>query len=138
MPWLKLLHIVALVAWSGALLYLPTAIAAGTTRHGGEIFARPHDGLARVLFTAVATPAALVAIASGTAAFAADGLFAGWLAAKLGLVSVLVLCHAWCGVLLLRVERDRRVVVDRRCALLRALSLLVIVAIAGLVLAKPF
>ena len=138
MPWLKLLHIAAMLVWCGALLYLPAAVAAGTARTKGELFHGPHGEMARSVFTLVATPAALVAIASGTAVFLLDQTLAVWLVAKLTLVCALVLCHAACGVLLLRVERDRERPVHLACSVTGGLSVLLILAILALVLGKPF
>ena len=138
MPWLKLLHIAAVLVWCGALLYLPPAVAAGTARANGELFRAPHGEMARSVFTLVATPAALVAIASGTAVFLLDQTLAVWLVAKLTLACALVLCHAVCGVLLLRVERDRERPVHMACSVTGGLSVLLILAILALVLGKPF
>ena len=138
MPWLKLLHIAAVLVWCGALLYLPPAVAAGTARANGELFRAPHGEMARSVFTLVATPAALVAIASGTVVFLLDQTLAVWLVAKLTLVCALVLCHAACGVLLLRVERDRERPVHLACSVTGGLSVLLILAILALVLGKPF
>ena len=128
MPWLKLLHLAAVVVWCGALPYLALALATA-----GE---PPRRALPRALFTTLATPAALVAIASGTAIFVVDGPTAGWLVAKLALVALLVAGHAAAGALLLRVERDGRA---RPLAggLLLAWTLLALLAIAWIVLAKP-
>ena len=43
MPWLKLLHISAVIVWCGTLLYLPTLIASATGASllvgGSEAFA---------------------------------------------------------------------------------------------------
>ena len=138
MPWLKLLHIAAVLVWCGALLYLPPAVAAGTARANGELFRAPHGEMARSVFTLVATPAALVAIASGTVVLLLDQTLAVWLVAKLTLVCALVLCHAACGVLLLRVERDRERPVHLACSVTGGLSVLLILAILALVLGKPF
>ncbi|MBZ8138364.1 hypothetical protein CLD22_00420 [Rubrivivax gelatinosus] len=128
MPWLKLLHLAAIVVWGGALLYLALALA---TR--GEPPRRP---LQRALFTSVATPAALVAIGSGTAVFLIHGPHVGWLVLKLALVALLVLGHALAGLLVLRVERSGVAAVAGGRALL-AWTLLWLAAITWLVLAKP-
>ncbi|MBK1714584.1 hypothetical protein [Rubrivivax gelatinosus] len=128
MPWLKLLHLAAIVVWGGALLYLVLALASR-----GEPPRRP---LLRALFTSVATPAALVAIGSGTAVFLFMGPHAGWLVVKLALVALLVLGHALAGLLVLRVERSGVAAVAAGRALL-AWTLLWLAAITWLVLAKP-
>ncbi|MBK1686168.1 hypothetical protein [Rubrivivax gelatinosus] len=129
MPWLKLVHLAAVIVWCGALSYLALALASAA-----EL---PRRSLPRALFTSVATPAALVAIASGTAIFVWHGPYAAWLVAKLMLVALLVLGHALAGVLVLRVERDGAAV-PRAGATLLGWTLAWLGAIAWIVLAKPF
>lgn len=138
MPWLKLLHISSLVIWCGALLYLPLAIASGAARREGEVFQADDDRMLRGLFNLLATPAALVAIASGTAIFVIQGPMVAWLMFKLVAVSMLVMCHALCGVLILRVEQGRPRLIAAGCAVLTGTAALLIIAIAWLVLRKPF
>jgi uncharacterized membrane protein len=136
MPWLKLLHISAVIVWCGALLYLPAAIA-----EAGRGVRRGHrHALLRALYTTVATPAALVAVGSGTLVFVWQGPLAPWLIAKLALVGLLVLTHLACGLLILRIEHGRaRLGADRvKCAVVSGASLLWLAGAAWLVLAKPF
>lgn len=137
MPLLKLLHFAALICWCGTLLYLPALVAAGT-RSRDKLFYRDHAHLTRLVFTLIGTPAALLAIGSGTALFLCDGTLAGWLIIKLTAVTGMALCHALCGVLVLRVERrpDRRV--TYQCLTLGVLIPLLISLTLWLVLAKPF
>ncbi|MBB1601459.1 CopD family protein [Variovorax sp. UMC13] len=136
MPWLKLLHVCAVIAWIGALLYLPAVIVAASRRGESDKEALPRH-LLRGVFVNLATPAALVAIASGTAIFLWSGLLAHWLMVKLALVSLLVLGHASCAVLLLQAERGQPVA-RGFAPLLTLSSLLWLAAIAWLVLRKPF
>lgn len=139
MPWLKLLHITAVTVWCGALLYLPTAIAATVGPAARAVpFDAPQQRLLRKLYTLVATPAALAAIASGTVIFALGGLVAPWLIFKLATVCMLVLGHAACGMLILRAERDHEADLRGRCLAITVTSLLWLTGIAWLVLRKPF
>ncbi len=137
MPLLKLLHFVGLLCWCGTLLYLPALIAAGT-RRTDPLFYRDHAHLTRMVFNLIATPAALIAIGSGTALFLRDGIMAGWLIVKLSTVAGMVLCHALCGVLVLRVERAPELSVSLRSRFLGLLIATFITATLWLVLAKPF
>ncbi|WP_417702537.1 CopD family protein [Pseudomonas sp.] len=137
MPLLKLLHFMALICWCGALLYLPAMIAAGT-RSNGELFYRDHTQLTRTLFNLIATPAALLAIGSGTALFLRESIFAPWLIVKLTTVAGMVVCHALCGVLILRSERAAEHALRRDCLLIALLLSVLIGATLWLVLAKPF
>lgn len=137
MPLLKLLHFMALIGWCGALLYLPAMIAAGT-RSSDELFYRDHAHLTRTVFNLIATPAALLAIGSGTALFLRESIFAPWLILKLTTVAGMVLCHALCGVLILRIERAAEPALRRDCLLIALLLSALIGATLWLVLAKPF
>ncbi len=137
MPLLKLLHFTALFAWCGTLLYLPALIAASC--RASQPAERPgHPELNRHIFTLVATPAALVAIGSGTALFLRDGTFGVWLVAKLTAVAVMVICHALCGLLILQCERQPRPALTIACAALGGITLGMIAATLWLVLAKPY
>ena len=136
MPLLKLFHFVALICWCGALLDLPALIAAGT-RSSDALFYRDHAHLTRMVFTLVATPAALLAIGSGTVLFVRDGVFAPWLILKLSAVAGMVLCHALCGVLVLRIERSPERAIGRECLAIGVLITALIAAALWLVLAKP-
>jgi uncharacterized membrane protein len=137
-PWLKLLHIGAVVVWCGALLYLPPMIAAATTgRPGARDVQAPWPSLPRGVFNALATPAALLAIASGTLIFVTQGPLAPWLMFKLAGVGVLVLGHGACGVLLLRAERAQHRGVRPACSAVTVLTVLCLLGIAWLVLRKP-
>lgn len=137
MPLLKLLHFMALICWCGALLYLPAMIAAGT-RSSDELFYRDHAHLTRTVFNLLATPAALLAIGSGTALFLREAIFDPWLILKLTTAAGMVLCHALCGVLILRIERAAEPALRRNCLLIGLLLSALIGATLWLVLAKPF
>lgn len=134
MPWLKLLHISAVIIWCGSILYLPTLLrhsASPLTERGAAWRQWPRN-----VFTGVATPAALVAIASGTVIFVASALVQPWLTYKLAAVALLVLCHGLCGMLVIRAEAGQ-LGACRMCHALSVLMLLVLLAIAWLVLRKP-
>jgi uncharacterized membrane protein len=143
MPWLKLLHIVAVIVWCGALLYLPALVAASGASRGAGVLrtgaVRMGDGLQllRTFYTVVATPAALVAIASGTWIFATRGPLVPWLMAKLALVGLLVLAHGACGVMVLRAERGEHTGLAVAGHAITVLALLCLAGIAALVLSKP-
>lgn len=137
MPLLKLLHFTALFVWCGTLLYLPALIAASC--RSTQAAERPgHPEINRSIFNLVATPAALVAIGSGTALFLRDGTFGVWLVAKLTAVAVMVICHALCGLLILQCERQPRPALAIACAALGGITLGMIAATLWLVLAKPY
>lgn len=85
----------------------------------------------------VATPAALLAIASGMWVFVHSGLVAPWLAFKLGVVALLVLAHGLCGLLVLRVEDAQHRATASWCRSLQAALKVLLLTIAWLALRNP-
>lgn len=139
MPWIKILHIMAIATWCGMLLYLPVLLgqAVRTAAPGGLSFASTAPSVLRFVYNGLATPAALLAIATGTLLILVYGLAAGWLVLKLLAVAGMVVAHGASGWLILRLEQgtSRGVAAGAMAALgLAAVSMLVVVA---LVLAKP-
>lgn len=133
---LKLLHFAALLAWCGTLLYMPAMIAAGTY-HNQPVFYRHHTHLMRLLFTLVSSPAALLAIISGTLLFPGAAALEPWLILKLSVVCLLVIGHALCGVLILRIERRPEGRIRRHCTILGSVLTVLLGVTLWLVLAKP-
>lgn len=137
MIWVLVLHIAALLSWTAALLYLP-ALVAGTASRQTAIADRPRFGsISRFTFTHVATPAALVAIASGTLVFLLEYTVEVWLIVKLTLVTALVVCHTLTGLLILRSEQAPDRPVRAWCVLLGIGMAVLIIAIIWVVLRKP-
>lgn len=138
MLWILVLHISALLFWCAALLYLPALIAGMHTRQI-EIAEPYHQygSIARFVFTHIATPAALLAIITGTLVFMLNRTVEVWLILKLTLVAVLVVGHALVGLLLLHTQEHSHKPVRRWCWCLSAGLCVVITAILWLVLAKP-
>ncbi len=148
MVWVLVLHISAVLVWCAALFYLPVLLCERQTGASAllQIEGRLNT-LERLLFTHLATPAALVAILSGTVVFLLNRTLDSWLIAKLSLVTGLVICHALLGLWLMQWESSRQAATGTQAAnsrglrcrcrwLLGALSL-VVTAILWLVLSKP-
>lgn len=136
--WILGLHIGGLLVWCGALLYFPALIATGGS-HAQD--APPRHGAAslnRVVFTTIATPAALFAIVTGTLLFLFDRSLGIWLIFKLTAVTGMVICHVLYGVLILQQERNPRAPVLVPCLTLGSLVIVLVGAVLWQVLAKPF
>lgn len=133
-----LLHIAALITWCASLLYLPALIAGIHTKQI-QIHEPQHKygSVARFVFTHIATPAALIAIFSGTAVFLFNRTIEVWLIAKLTLVTGLVIAHGFAGLLLLHTQDRSTKPVRRWCWMLSGFSCVLMVAIVWVVLAKP-
>jgi protoporphyrinogen IX oxidase len=138
MLWFLVLHIMALLFWAAGLLYLPLLLAASGARQAELMkIPRRHDSMARFVFTHVATPAALLAILTGTAVFLVDRTVEYWLILKLTAVTVLVICHVAAGLLVMHAEDAQTAPLMRTYRVLAAVLCLVMVAIVWIVLAKP-
>jgi putative membrane protein len=123
MPWLLTFHIIALLCWCGALLYLPALLVACYSQPAplSNAAPRPHDTrLPRVAYSGIATPAALTAIILGTLVFVRYRLL-----------------HLLAGWLMIRAEQGQRRHLKRYCYLLVLLMTTTMTAIVWLVLAKP-
>lgn len=132
--WILLLHISAVICWCGSLLYLP-ALIAGTFSVNEE---QSHQALTIKVFSRFATPAALIAIVSGTALFLTGGIIDRWLILKLTLVVTLVLCHALTGWILIRTEQAPDKNFTLPCVAIGITAAISIPAIVWIVLTKPF
>lgn len=135
-PHLKALHIAALVLWCAGLFALPLMFA----RHDRSLGQIAYDLRRRATHYGYAwfvTPAALVAIASGTALVFVRELFTPWLFAKLAFVALLVAFHAWVGRLLIAAAETDAAPEPPRAGAALVVLLAPIVAILMLVLGKP-
>jgi len=135
-PYLKALHIAALVLWCAGLFALPLMLARHDPAIGQADYTRirlaSHYG-----YTAVVTPAALVAIGAGTLLIFLREAFVVWMFAKLVFVALLVGFHAWVGhtiVAVAETEGEHQTPEPRGPLLL---LLVPVLAILVLVLAKP-
>lgn len=139
MPWLKLLHIVALLLWCASLMYMPALLLQECGRQRRAPSLQVIDPpAARMLFTYLATPSALLAIMSGTLLFLVHALFGGWLVIKLMAVMGMVFMHLACGWLILRLEQGYMAWMNTFAAGLVVFAPLCMLTVLTMVLAKPF
>lgn len=132
----KGVHIAALVLWCAGLVALPLML--GEHRRGEDQleYARLRL-LTHRSYTFIITPAAVVAIAAGTLLIYLRGQFVPWMFAKLVAVGVLVALHALIGhTVVLMSERRGEYVPPSPFPLVMA-SLVTMIAVLLLVLAKP-
>jgi putative membrane protein len=92
--WIKALHVIAVISWMAALLYLPRLFVYHCESEGGSRQSDTFKIMERRLLRFIATPAMLVAWATGLwLAYEAALFGAGWLHAKLLGVVVLSGVH---------------------------------------------
>lgn len=136
---LKGVHIAALSLWCAGLLALPIVLHV----YGRREEVRTQAGfsefrlLVHAVYTRIVTPAAIIAIAAGTALIFAAGLTDIWLMAKLVAVAGMVLVHAWLGHLSVQASEGRGSYQMPPALLAVPAGLLCMGAVLYLVLAKP-
>jgi len=111
---LKYLHLAAMLCWCAALVALPVLLhvyGAIWRRHSGSGQTEARYAEFRLIthygYIGFATPAAVIAIAAGTALIFAGQVFDLWFVAKLALVAGMTLVHAWIGHLVLSSGENR-------------------------------
>ena len=137
MLWLLLLHIIAVLCWCASLLYLPALIISSTSQQPATSQQRLMD-IVVMIYRLFTTPAALIAIVSGTSIFLLEEIAESWLTLKLTLVFFLVLCHAFSGWIILQNQRLSYQKLVLPCILLGVGIVMLILTIIWVVLTKPF
>jgi putative membrane protein len=143
MLWLKAFHVVGVISWFAALLYLPRLFVYHAQIQGPAIDDSPGNArfkvMERKLFKLM-TFAAVIAIGFGVAllASAPDYLLMRWLQLKLLLVFLLLGYHGACFALLQQFAADRNAHSERWYRIFNEIPALLLVGIVILVVVKPF
>jgi putative membrane protein len=147
MLWLKAFHIVGVVSWFAALLYLPRLFVYHAQIQNAATPEAIDDTLGNSRFKVmerklfmIMTIAAAVALGFGVAmlALAPDYLLMRWLHLKLALVFILIGYHGACFALLQQFAADRNSHSERWYRLFNEIPALLLIAIVILVVVKPF
>jgi putative membrane protein len=134
MLWIKTFHIVLIAAWFAGLFYLPRIYVNLAMETEPAAVARLLI-MARKLFrfmSFIAVPALACGLAVGI------GRGQGWIHAKVGVVVLLVIYHAYCGVLLRTFERGENRRSHKWYRMFNELPVLGMLAAVALVVIKPF
>lgn len=134
--WLKILHIASLVVWCAGLLVLPGLFKRRPLGQEGPDLWRLQR-FARATFVRVVSPAAFVAIGTGTALIFAREVFAPWFALKLLAVGMLAAVHVRAGYVIVGVFRPEGAYSGLERWFTHAATAATVTAILALVLAKP-
>jgi protoporphyrinogen IX oxidase len=145
--WLKAFHVIGVVSWFAALLYLPRLFVYHAQIQSPQASGSIDDDLGNARFKVMErklfmlmTIAAVLAMGFGGAllVLAPDYLLMRWLQIKLALVLVLVGYHGACFALVQEFAADRNTRSERWYRLFNELPALLLVAIVILVVVKPF
>ena len=137
--WLKVGHIVSVVAWMAAMFYLPRLFVYHTTASVGSELSETLKIMERRLLRAIMTPAMIATWIFGLA-LASQGEWwrAGWLHGKLGLVLLLTGLHGYLAAQQTRFTADAREKPARFWRIINEVPTVLLLLIVILVVVKPF
>ena len=137
--WLKTLHILAVIAWMAAMLYLPRLMVYHAEAAVGSATSETFKVMERRLLRGIATPSMIATWVFGLwVAYEAGFFSSGWLHAKLLLVLVLSGLHGYLAGAVRKFAEDRNTVSARTWRILNEVPAVLLVFIVALVVLKPF
>lgn len=134
--WLKFIHLAAIAVWSGGLIVLPFLFWQRRGMQPGPELDRLHR-FTRFIYVGTTSPAAFIAIGSGTVLIFLQTTFLEWFSLKLVLVGFLVMLHVVAGLVLAQVFEPGGRFGRLSFIGLTVSYLVLITAIIWVVLAKP-
>jgi putative membrane protein len=140
-PWIKALHIVAVVAWMAGLLYLPRLFVYHADATPGSDKAETFKVMERRLLRGIMLPAVIMVLVFGVLLAATPGVVdwrQGWIWLKLALVLGLGVFHMRLARWQVDFAADRRPHTARFFRMVNELPTLALIAIVVLVVVKPF
>jgi putative membrane protein len=143
MLWLKAFHVVSVISWFAALLYLPRLFVYHAQIQGASIDDPVGNARFKIMelkLFKLMTLAAVMAIAFGVSLLVVvpQYLLMRWLHVKLLLVLLLVSYHGACFALLQHFANDRNSRSERWYRVFNEIPALLLIGIVILVVVKPF
>jgi putative membrane protein len=133
---LKFAHLAAIAIWSGGLLALPFLFWQRRALTAGTDLDRLHR-ITRLVFVELTSPAAFIAIGTGTALIFLQATFVEWFSVKMVLVGVMAMLHVLAGLVLLQLFSPTGRFGRLSYVALMSAYVVVIAGILWVVLAKP-
>jgi putative membrane protein len=137
--WIKTLHIVAVIAWMAALLYLPRLMVYHCAAQKGSIQSETFKIMERRLLKAIALPAMIVTWLAGLWLVYETGAWrSGWMHAKFVLVLGLSAMHGVMARWVREFAADANTRPDRFYRLANEIPTVLMIGIVILAVVKPF
>jgi putative membrane protein len=138
--WLKVIHIVSVIAWMAGLFYLPRLFVYHRGSPVGGEASELFKVMERRLMVAIMRPAGMASLLSGILLFIASGFdfFQVWVLGKLGAVFLLFLYHGTLEGYLQRFARDERPRDARFFRILNEAPTVLLIIIVVFIVIKPF
>lgn len=138
MLWVKAFHIVFVASWFAGLFYLPRIYVNLAMVTPGSVAERERLMLMARKLLRFTTMLAVPAIGLGLWLWLGYGFAGGWLHAKLAVVALVVLYHAYCYRLLQQLAADESQHSHRWFRWFNEIPVLLLVLAVVLVVVKPF
>jgi len=140
-PWIKALHIVSVISWMAAMLYLPRLFVYHTAAEIGSAQSETFKVMERRLARGIMLPAMIATLLFGGLLLATPGVVdfhQGWLHAKLGLVLGMLVLQHFFGAWRRAFAEDRNRHSARFYRMINEVPTVAMIAIVILVVVKPF
>jgi len=137
--WIKALHIIAVISWMAALLYLPRLLVYHCSAQKGSIQSETFKIMERRLLKAIALPAMIVTWLAGLWLVYETGAWrSGWMHAKFVLVLALSAAHGMQAKWVREFAADENQRPERFYRLANEVPTILMIGIVVLAVVKPF
>jgi putative membrane protein len=137
--WMKALHVVAIISWMAAILYLPRLMIYHCAAEIGSVQSETFKVMERRLLKAIMTPAMAVSWATGLYLAWRGGWFgAGWFHVKFAAVIAMSAAHGFLAVEVKRFAADANIRPQRFFRIVNEVPTLLMLVIVAMVIVKPF
>ena len=140
-PWLKALHIISVIAWMAAMLYLPRLFVYHADAEPGSDKSETFKVMERRLLRAIMTPAMVASLLFGGALLLLPGIVdwhAGGIWIKIAMVAGLLIIHERLASWQRDFARDRNRKTARFYRMVNEVPAVLVVATVVLAVVKPF
>lgn len=138
-PWLKALHVIAIIAWMAGMLYLPRLFIYHCDAVNGSPQSETFKVMEQRLLRIIINPAMVLSWVLGLwLAWQGAWLASGWFHAKLALVILLSAAHGYFSAAVRAFAEDRNTRTARYWRLMNEVPTLLMIGIVVLVVVKPF
>ena len=138
-PYLKALHVIAVIAWMAGLLYLPRLFVYHAQTTPGSETSEIFKVMERRLLKYIMNPAMIVSLLVGLFLFVQQELWtSGWMHAKFLLLFGMFAMHGFMGRWRKEFEADRNKRSDKFYRMMNEVPTVLMILIVILAVAKPF
>ena len=138
-PWLKALHVIAIISWMAGLLYLPRLFVYHVDAPTGSPSSETFKVMERRLLRFIMNPAMIVSWLTGLTLAIWSGLFTEtWFIFKFAFVCLLTASHMYMASARRAFDEDRNLRTQKHFRILNEAPTLLMIGIVVMVIVRPF